>query len=240
VHPRDKTTGSRDDPSREPRFFGRRHGKRLRPGALHLLDTRLPELAIAPPDAPLPPLTDLFPRPIGAVWLEVGFGGGEHVAAQARAHPDIGLIACEVFRNGIASLLQHLEGSGIDTVRIFAEDVRRLLPALPEASLGRVFVLFPDPWPKNRHAERRFVGRDNLDLLSRVMADGAELRVASDSPIYQDWAAAQLDAHPDFEVIEVTCDRARLPDDWPPTRYEIKCLAEHPPMFFRYRRVKRG
>ncbi len=233
--------GSRDSWSREPRFFGRRHGKRLRPNAARLMETRLPALAIVlPADGSEVASAGLFPRPVTDVWLEIGFGGGEHVAAQARAHPDVGLIACEVFANGIASLLGHLEGSGIDTVRIFAEDARRLLPVLPEGTVGRAFVLFPDPWPKTRHAERRFVNQANLDLLARVMGDGAELRVASDDPGYQEWARHQLDAHPAFEAIQVTTDRAALPADWPPTRYETKCLADHPPLFFRYRRVARS
>lgn len=223
-----------------PRFYGRRRGKRLRRTALGLIETLLPRLAIAQPAAgsSLDPRT-LFGRPVDAVWLEVGFGGGEHVVAQARLYPDTGIIGCEPFRNGIASLLGHLVGTQIDTVRIFPEDARLLLPALPEGSLARAFVLFPDPWPKKRHAERRFVGPDNLDALARVLADGGELRVASDDPVYQDWAAQHLRAHPLFEEVQVTSDRAQLPDDWPPTRYEEKCLAENPPVFFRFRRKAR-
>jgi tRNA (guanine-N7-)-methyltransferase len=226
----------------KPRFFGRRRGKTLRRTALGLMETMLPRLAIMPPgqDAPALDPTALFPRPIQAVWLEVGFGGGEHVVAQAGLHPEIGLIGCEPFNNGIASLLGHLANSEIDSVRIFPDDVRRLLPAFPQASIGRVFVLFPDPWPKKRHAERRFIGRDNLDALARVMADGAELRVASDDPVYQEWAAEQLRAHPDFNEIQVTSDRASLPADWPATRYEQKCLAGRDPVFFRFARRNRG
>lgn len=223
-----------------PRFYGRRSGKRLRRTAQGLLDTLLPRLAVAVPGpgVTLSP-ADLFPRPVQSVWLEVGFGGGEHLAAQAALYPHVGLIGSEPFRNGIASLMGHLAESGADNVRVFPEDVRQLLPALPPASLGRVFVLFPDPWPKKRHAERRFVGRENLDALARVMADGAELRVASDDPIYQDWAAAQLRAHPDFQEIQVTADRETIPADWPKTRYEEKCLAENPPVFFRFARKAR-
>jgi len=221
-----------------PRFYGRRRGKRLRPTALGLLDTLLPRLAIGvPPSGEEIDPAGLFPRPLDKIWLEVGFGGGEHVAAQARLHPEAGIIACEVFVNGIASLLGHLAEGDIDTVRIFGEDVRRLLPSLPAASLGRVFVLFPDPWPKKRHQARRFVGPDNLDALARVMAPGAELRVASDDPIYIAWAARHLAAHPALAPIQVTADRSQLPDDWPVTRYEEKLLANHPPTFFRYCRV---
>ena len=220
-----------------PRFYGRRRGKKLRQTAVGLLDTLLPRLSIAPPEAgaALDPAT-LFPRPLDRFWLEVGFGGGEHVAAQARLHPEAGIIGCEVFVNGIASLLGHLSESEIDTVRIFGEDARRLLPALPTASLDRVFVLFPDPWPKKRHITRRFIGPDNLDALARVMAAGGELRVASDDPTYVAWAARQLEAHPAFTAIQITTDRTQLPPDWPVTRYEEKLLAGHPPTFFRYRR----
>lgn len=223
------------------RFFGRRSGKKLRRSATDLLDGLLPRLAIGlpGPDDLFDPAI-LFPRKVEQVWLEVGFGGGEHVIAQARLHPEMGIIGCEPFRNGVASLLGHLADTDIDTVRIFAEDVRRLLPALAEGSIGRVFVLFPDPWPKSRHAERRFVGADNLDLLARVMADGAELRVASDDPIYARWAETQLEAHGAFEGVQITRDRAALPEDWPPTRYEQKCLANNPPTFFRYRRIPRA
>lgn len=235
-------TGEQARPGDRPRFYGRRSGKRMRRSALDLMETLLPRL-----DIPVPGQGDvldpraLFPAAIGQVWLEVGFGGGEHVIAQAGLHPEVGIIACEPFRNGVASLLAHLNRApGIDTVRIFPEDVRRLFPALPEGALGRVFVLFPDPWPKKRHAERRFIGRENLDSLARLMADGAELRVASDDPVYQDWAAEQLRTHPAFEEVQVTTERDQLPDDWPATRYEQKCLAENAPVFFRFRRRARG
>ncbi|MEO0034369.1 MAG: tRNA ((7)-)-methyltransferase, partial [Pseudomonadota bacterium] len=163
-----------------PRFFGRRSGKPLRRTALGLIESLLPRLAIAipTPGQRLDPVS-LFPAPVRAVWLEVGFGGGEHLADLAAQHPDIGMIGCEVFRNGIASLLGHVERRGLANVRLFPEDVRLLLPALPDASLERAFVLFPDPWPKARHAERRFVNPDNLDQLARLLSDGGEVRVAS-------------------------------------------------------------
>lgn len=224
-----------------PRFFGRRRGKSLRPTAQGLVDTLLPRLAIAPPGPQdrLDPLALFDPRP-AACWLEVGFGGGEHLAEQARLHPEIGLIGSEPFLNGIASLLGHVVAGEIASIRVFPEDVRRLLPALPDAALGRVFVLFPDPWPKKRHAERRFIGPANLDVLARVMADGAELRVASDDPVYQDWAGRHLAAHADFVALQVTTDRASLPADWPVTRYERKCLAGRAPVFFRYARKPRA
>lgn len=224
----------------QPRFYGRRRGKRLRRTALGLFEIMLPRLAIVQPGPGimLSP-ADMFPYPVREVWLEVGFGGGEHVVAQADRYRDVGIIGCEPFRNGIASLLSHLSASDLTNVRIFPEDARLIFPALPEASLSRVFVLFPDPWPKKRHAERRFIGPDNLDALARLMKDGAELRVASDDPVYQDWAREHLSNHPDLEAIQITADRSQLPDDWPQTRYEQKCLADNPPIFFRFRRKPR-
>ena len=218
-----------------PRFYGRRKGKTLRPRAKGLMDDMLPRLAVVPPPqgGGLDPRS-LFPSPVSDVWLEIGFGGGEHLAAQAALHPDVGLIGCEVFHNGIASLLSHVVAGDLSSIRIFPEDVRRLFPALPDGCIGRVFLLFPDPWPKARHAERRFVGPENLTELARLMAPGAELRVASDDPIYAAWAAKHLEEHPAFRSVQVTQDRSMLPEDWPVTRYEAKLLANHPPTFFRY------
>ncbi|CAA7612807.1 tRNA (guanosine(46)-N7)-methyltransferase TrmB [Magnetospirillum sp. SS-4] len=220
-----------------PRFFGRRRGKALRRNALGLLDGLLPRLAIAVPGPgqSVEPAA-LFSPPVRQVWLEVGFGGGEHLADLAEADSGIGLIGCEVFRNGIASLLGHVQARGLDNVRVFPEDVRLLLPALPEGSLSRVFVLFPDPWPKARHAERRFVCPENLDAIARVLVPGGELRVASDDPVYVEWARRHLAGHSAFDKILATTDRASLPADWPATRYELKCLAGREPTFFLYRR----
>jgi tRNA (guanine-N7-)-methyltransferase len=223
-----------------PRFFGRRRGKSLRVAGRTLVETLLPKLAIDEPSPgeSLDPRS-LFAVPPKALWLEVGFGGGEHLAWQASSHPDIGLIGGEVFLNGIASLLGHIDRQAIANVRIFAEDVRRLFPALPDACLDRVFVLFPDPWPKKRHAERRFIGPENLVQLSRLMADGAELRIATDDETYKAWAESQMAAHPDFE--NVTEDRLVKSEDWPATRYEAKARAQgRQPIFLRYLRRLRS
>ena len=217
-----------------PRFFGRRQGRPLRANARTLIDSLLPRIAIAVPEAgaTLDPIA-LFARPVREVWLEIGFGGGEHLAAQAMAHRDIGLIGCEVFLNGIAALLGHVEREHLENVRIFPEDVRLLFPALPDACFARVFVLFPDPWPKKRHAERRFIGPENLPVLARLMRPGAELRVATDEPTYQAWALEQLAAAPDF--LPATRDPTIRPADWPQTRYEAKALREgRRPIYLRY------
>ncbi len=204
-----------------------------------LIESLLPRLAVAEPQ----PGQSLDPRSLfagapRAVWLEVGFGGGEHLAWQAARHPDVGMIGCEVFLNGIASLLGHVQRERLENVRIFAEDARRLFPALPDASIERVFVLFPDPWPKKRHAERRFIHDSNLDQLARLLIDGGELRVATDDAVYKEWAVEQMAARPDF--LNVTADPAAKVEDWPATRYEAKAREQgRQPIFLRYLRQPR-
>ncbi|MTJ82543.1 MAG: tRNA (guanosine(46)-N7)-methyltransferase TrmB [Telmatospirillum sp.] len=223
-----------------PRFFGRRRGKALRVTGRTLVETLLPRLAIDEPGpgTVLDPAS-LFSTPPAEVWLEVGFGGGEHLAWQALHNPEVGLIGGEVFLNGIASLLGHVDRDGIGNIRVFPEDVRRLFPALPDASLARVFVLFPDPWPKKRHAERRFIGGGNLDQLSRLMRDGGELRIATDDETYKQWAVDRMAERPDFE--NITADPARKVEDWPATRYETKAREQgRSPVFLRYRRRPRA
>lgn len=170
--------------------------------------------------------------------LEIGFGGGEHLAEQARAHREAGIIGCEIFLNGIATLLAQIDAHDLKNVRIYPEDARDLLDALPERSLDRVFLLFPDPWHKRRHAERRFIQAANLDLLARLMKPGAEFRVASDDPIYIGWALAHLTAHPAFQwIARRPQDWRDRPADWPPTRYEAKALrAGRKPAYFRFLR----
>jgi tRNA (guanine-N7-)-methyltransferase len=220
------------------RFYGRRKGRPLRMGQRHLIDAVLPKLAIVlPATGKLQPGT-MFPKPLDQVWLEIGFGGGEHLAEQARTNPRVGLIGCEVFLNGIASLLTQVSAHGLANVRIYPEDARDLLDALPDSSLDRVFLLFPDPWPKRRHAGRRFIPPANLDLLARVMKPGAELRVASDDPAYVGWALAHLVRHPAFAwTARRPSDWRDRPSDWPGTRYESKALREgRRPIFLRFLR----
>ena len=227
------------EPADRPRFYGRRRGKRLRPTPRGLIEALLPRLAIPVPAAParLDPAT-LFAFVPKAVWLEVGFGGGEHLAWQALNNPEVGLIGCEVFENGVASLMGHVQKEAIANIRVFADDVRLLWPALPKPCLARVFVLFPDPWPKSRHVDRRFVHDDNLDILAELMEDNAELRIATDDPTYKAWATKTMAARRDF--IDTTDDPAKKPEDWPPTRYEAKARREgREPVFLCFRRKPR-
>ncbi len=221
------------------RFFGRRRGKKLRVTGQSLVDELLPRLAIPLPEegsGKLDPAA-LFSEPKKEYWLEVGFGGGEHAAWQAERNPDVGLIGAEVFLNGIASLLGHIERGGLSNIRIYPEDVRPFLATLKEGTLSRVFVLFPDPWPKSRHADRRFINNGNLDLLVPLMKPGAILRVASDDPTYQEHALEVMAGRTDFENVtgeDPTC----RPDDWPETRYNAKAIREgRTAIFLSYKRL---
>jgi tRNA (guanine-N7-)-methyltransferase len=179
--------------------------------------------------------------PSGPLWLEIGFGGGEHALAQVRAHPEATLIACEVFENGICSLLSALVPEGDEAeaplppnLLLWTDDARVLLRRLPAASLDRLFLLFPDPWPKARHAKRRFVHPAMLKLLALVLRPGAEWRVASDDPTYQDWVRDVMQQQAWFDVTEPAVTR---PEGWPSTRYEAKALqAGRQPLYWVFRR----
>lgn len=184
-----------------------------------------------------------FGAPPPWLWLEVGFGSGEHALAQIAAHPRTGLIACEVFENGIAALLSRLVPEGADpltaklpdNLRVWPDDARALLRAMPPASLEGLVLLFPDPWPKARHAKRRFVHPALLPVLARVMRPGAEWRIASDDPTYQDWVRTVMAEQDAFAPDGVFDAR---PDLWPPTRYEAKAVAAgRRPRWWRFRRT---
>ncbi|MBS0643648.1 MAG: tRNA (guanosine(46)-N7)-methyltransferase TrmB [Proteobacteria bacterium] len=214
------------------RLYGRSRGHKLRPRQVELLNVTLPRLEFR--------LADPLPSPL---WVEVGFGGGEHALAQVRAHLEATLIACEVFENGICSLLSALvpvDGQEAwaalpPNLRLWTDDARLLLRELPDASVDRLFLLFPDPWPKARHAKRRFVHPENLALLARVMKPGAEWRIASDDPTYQAWVREVMAGQTLFRGGEPATVR---PDGWPPTRYEAKALrAGRQPLYWSFFRV---
>ena len=218
------------------RLYGRARGHSLRPRQQLLLDVTLPRLAFDPALAHDPMAA--FPG-VSELWLEVGFGGGEHAAAQSGAHPEAGLIACEVFDNGICSLLSRLVPDGEDpataplpgNLRLWTDDARVLLRMLPDACLDRLFLLFPDPWPKARHAKRRFVHPDQIAELARVLKPGAEWRVASDDPTYQAWVTDVMARQDRFDVPPPAEER---PAGWPPTRYEAKAhRAGRKPLYWR-------
>ena len=221
-------------PPASPRrnLYGRRHGKRLRPHQRALIETRLAALAIAgvapaenPERRPLD-LAALFP---GAreVWLEIGFGGGEHMVEMAARHADVGLIGCEYFVNGVAKLIAQVEAAGVANLAIHPGDCRDLIDVLPDAALGRVFLLYPDPWPKRRHHKRRFVSPENMDALARVMAPGACLHLATDIGDYARHALEVIGRDNRFAWLAERAGDWRRPwPGWPGTRYEAKALRE--------------
>jgi tRNA (guanine-N7-)-methyltransferase len=224
-------------------FYGRRKGRRLREGRRSLYDDVLPKLTVALPGEMRREGETLDPRGLfdapREVWLEIGFGGGEHLAAQAAAHPDVGIIGCEVFEAGIASALGHIAQAHLTNVRLHPEDARDLLAVLAPNCLDRVFLLFPDPWPKRRHEQRRFIAPGNLDRLAMLMRGGAEFRVASDDPTYQEWVLRHVPVHPAFRwQAQSPADWLERPADAVETRYEKKArVAGRTPMFFRFTKI---
>lgn len=226
-----------DGPGAPGSFFGRRKGKRLRSVQEARIATLLP--AVRLPDPAASDLRALFPRPVDAMWLEIGFGGGEHLAAQAKAHPEIGFVGVEPFVNGVAKLLAAIGEHALDNIRVSDEDASRLLPTLPAAAFDRVYLLFPDPWPKRRQRKRRFVSDDNLGALARVMRPGAELRFATDIDDYAGWALERVRRSPDFAWTAAGPDDWRRPwAGWPGTRYEAKArLAGRPSSYLTFRRI---
>ncbi|MGD9803644.1 MAG: tRNA (guanosine(46)-N(7))-methyltransferase TrmB [Hyphomicrobiaceae bacterium] len=184
---------------------------------------------VSPPltgNFPNPP-TEIFAKAVREVWLEIGFGGGEHLLWQARHNPDIGIIGAEPFEDGVVKVLSVIEDESLHNILVHADDVRTLLRWLPDASIGRAFVLFPDPWPKRRHLKRRLVNTHLLQLLARVMRPGAELRIGTD---IGDYARTILMAFQRSEEFAWQAERAvdwRVrPPDWPSTRYEEKAGRE--------------
>ncbi|TKT74921.1 tRNA (guanine(46)-N(7))-methyltransferase TrmB [Aquamicrobium sp. LC103] len=208
-------------------FFGRRHGKTLRPVQAGAVSRLLPALKVdLDRPAPADP-RELFPVAVGAVRLEIGFGGGEHLHHEAGRFSDTGFIGVEPFVNGMAKFLAQLEAEPRANIRVYDDDATRLLDWLPEGSVDGIDLLYPDPWPKKRHWKRRFVSAANLDRFARVMRTGAKFRFASDIDTYVNWTLAHCRAHPSFEWIASSPDDWRLAyEGWPGTRYEAKAVRE--------------
>jgi len=229
------------DEGRKRVFYGRRKGRALRPGRQSLVETLLPRLRIDVSGRTIDPAA-MFAFPVEDVWLEVGFGGGEHLAAQARSHPAVGMLGCEPFINGVGRLLSEIGRDDIRNIRIHPDDTRDLIDVLPDASIGRVFVLFADPWPKRRHQCRRFIGPANLAALARIMKDGAELRLASDQMLLVRWMLFHVTRHDAFEwTAQAPSDWRSRPVDWPQTRYEAKAIVRGETcVYLTFRRRPRG
>jgi tRNA (guanine-N7-)-methyltransferase len=177
-------------------------------------------------DLSQPPPTcigELFAPPAADVWLEIGFGGGEHLLWQAKHNPSVGLVGCEPFQDGVIKVLSVIDEEHLTNIRLHADDARPLLRLLPTASIGRAFILFPDPWPKARHHKRRLVSAATLGELARIMRVGSELRIATDDGEYACWILLAVVGQRSFSWTATgPADWRQRPADWPPTRYEQK------------------
>lgn len=172
------------------------------------------------------------------VWLEIGFGGGEHLAEQAARHPDVLLIGAEPFQNGVASALRHIDERALTNVRLHAGDARELMEALPEDVVNRVFILFPDPWPKARHHKRRLMTQPFIAELARVLRPGGVLRFVTDWRAYAAWTLERMQGSPQFHwTAESAADWREAPSDHVSTRYEAKRLGDSAPLFLEFVRV---
>lgn len=218
-------------------LYGRRQDKKLRAKPAQLMTTLLPEVAVPDPEkGPIDPDT-LFPD-AQALWLEVGFGGGEHLAWQAEQNRETGMIGAEPFINGVAKLLTQIDDRKLENIRVQFGDARPLMEALPDGCLERLFVLHPDPWPKKRHFKRRMISPWFFAEAARLLMPGAQLRVASDVPDYVRWTLMHARHAVDFEwMAEGKADWTERPQDWPQTRYEAKALREgRMPAYLRFTR----
>jgi tRNA (guanine-N7-)-methyltransferase len=225
--------------TRPLRSYGRRKGKPLSARKERLLGALLPLLRLDLKSPPPACLTDLFDVPVKEVWLEIGFGSGEHLLWQAEHHRDMGFIGCEPFVNGLGSLLGAVEDQDIKTIRVHDGDAREVLAWLPDRSVGRIFLLFPDPWPKKRQLKRRFLSPGTVRELARVLRHGGELRFASDSGDYAAEALLLIGQGGAFAWLAMRpSDWRERGADWPETRYERKALSEsRKPAYLRWRRI---
>lgn len=226
-----KSAGDADLAAGRLKSYGRRGGRALSHRQQQLLDIVLPRIRVPIGADPLNP-RDMFPE-ADKIWLEIGFGGGEHPVAQAAGNPDAGLIASEVFFEGIAKCLTAIEARKLENIRLWDEDARILLDAFEPACIDRIFILFPDPWPKARHHKRRLVQPDFLDQLARVLRPGGTVRFATDVADYAAEAEGHFGRHPRFErLIRRDGDARQVPPDHFQTRYETKQLGDIEPVFF--------
>lgn len=206
------------DSEHDLRSYGRRRGRKPSPRQLALLHEDLPRLTFDPANPP---------EGYARTWLEIGFGGGEHLLWQARQNPDVAVIGCEPFEDGVIKVLSTITAEGLKNIRLHMDDAREILRAIRPGSIDRAFILFPDPWPKRKHRKRRLVNASLLKLLANVMRPGAELRIGTD---IGDYARTMLEAfalEPSFLWQAAGPDDWRIrPSDWPETRYEAKAVRE--------------
>ncbi|MBO4284885.1 MAG: tRNA (guanosine(46)-N7)-methyltransferase TrmB [Alphaproteobacteria bacterium] len=235
-----------------PKFFGRRKGRTIRKAKSFLLENFLSKVRLSPDtifDA-----QKMFGKSVQKVFLEIGFGDGEHLAELSCKMKDVGFVGVEVFQNGVANLLSLMTGvkdgqnlseniavlsERADNVRIFDDDVRLLFKAMADGFFDKIYLLFPDPWPKKRHENRRFINNDNLQELSRILKKGGILQIATDHPTYKRHVLRTMHANKDFVwTAKTSADWRNPPKDWVETKYQRKALREgRRPVFFEYMRV---
>ncbi len=213
------------------RSYGRVKARQLKSRQAALVQDLMPGLSL--PDPELGPINPQALMPCAsAVWLEIGFGGGEHMAAQAGANPDVLILGAEPFLNGAASAVRYIDEQGLNNIRMLQGDARDLMAALPDGCLDRAFILFPDPWPKTRHHKRRLVQAPVIDELARLLRPGGRLRFATDWADYADWSLQRINLSPDFSwTAERVLDWTQPPTDHFTTRYEEKKLGDCSPVF---------
>jgi tRNA (guanine-N7-)-methyltransferase len=220
-------------------FFGRRRGKAMKPRQAGVYERQLPALKIDLGEAAPADPAALFDNQPDSVRLEIGFGGGEHLISECKLFPATGFIGVEPFVNSMAKCLANAHDESIENLRVHDDDATQLLDWLPDASLDGIDLLYPDPWPKQKHWKRRFVNIVNLDRFARVLKPGAVFRFASDIDTYVNWTLQHIDAHPAFEWSARNASDWRVPyEGWPGTRYEAKALREgRTPVYLGFRRV---
>jgi tRNA (guanine-N7-)-methyltransferase len=220
-------------------FFGRRKGHKLRIHQADLIDNLLPHLALDISTAAPAALTDLFDGAVEGVRLEIGFGGGEHLVAEAQAFPELGFIGCEPYVNGMAKILTQIETHNIGNIRLYAGDAAELLAWAPPRSLSRIDLIHPDPWPKRRHWKRRFVQDATVQAMARILLDGSEFRFVSDIDDYCAWTLAHLMRSSDFLwTAERSTDWTKPWDGYTMTRYGRKAEREgRRAGYLRFRRI---
>ena len=231
-----------------PKFYGRRKGRKVRKAKTGLLETFLPKIKLQEINE------NMFGITPKKICLEIGFGDGQHLAGQALNNPSIGFIGAEVFQNGVANLLTLITGikeghdlpdnitmlpNRVDNIRVWDDDVRILFSKIPNNFLDKIFVLFPDPWPKKRHAFRRFINPENLNEISRILKKDGILRVATDHKIYKSWTLRQMQSRPDFHwTAKCSNDWRNEPQDWVKTKYQMKAIREgRKPVFLDYVKI---
>ncbi|MDM8009386.1 MAG: tRNA (guanine(46)-N(7))-methyltransferase TrmB [Parasphingorhabdus sp.] len=223
------------DPTTIRQLYGRRQGHALRDQQVELVEKLLPQIAV-PTEGPVTAAA-LFgtDRPM---HFEIGFGAGEHLASRADMLPDHGFIGCEPYLNGVVGALQHVRDQHLGNVRLHMGNALDVLERIPDGSLSFVYLLHPDPWPKARHAKRRFMNHGPVDLIAAKLKPGGEFRFGTDHPVYLEWAMMIMSQRDEFEwLCQSPKDWMVRPGGWPETRYEAKARRQgHDVWYFRYRR----